>query len=333
MVPVCAVKGEKMVNFTRREALASAIATVSALALGACGNGNAADNGEKTFKIGVLQYVQHPALDAANAGFVKALDESGIAYAIDQQNAQNEQSSCQSIAAKFVGDRVDLILAIATPAAQAALAATSEIPIVGTAITDYAESGLATTNEEPGGNVTGSSDLNPVSDQIEMLLKVVPNAKKVGLLFCSAEANSEIQIKLAEQELDARGVGHDRYTVSSSNEIQSVVESMIGKVDAVYTPTDNVIASGMSQVAHICKEGKLPIICGEENMVEQGGLCTLSIDYTNLGHMAGEMAVEILNGAKPATMAIRYQDSSELKIAVNDETAAAIGVDVSSIKS
>lgn len=322
-----------MINVTRRGALAGAMAGLSALSLAGCGGTQETpQTDQQVFRIGALQLVQHAALDAANKGFVAALDESetGIMYTIDQQNAQGEQSTCQTAAAKFVGNEVDLILAIATPAAQACKAATSTIPIVGTAITDFAEAGLVNSNDAPGTNVTGSSDLNPVDEQMEMLHKVVPNAQKVGLLYCSAEANSEIQVSLAEAALDAMEIGHERYTVSNSNDIQSVVESMVGKVDAVYAPTDNVIAAGMALVAQILKNAKLPIICGEENMVEQGGLCTLSINYEKLGRIAGEMAIEILmGGAKPETMAIRYQDATELSVVTNEETAKAIGVDLS----
>ena len=185
-------------------------------------------------------------------------------------------------------------------------------------------------NDEPGVNVTGASDMNPVEEQIDMLHKVLPDAKKVGMLFCTAEANSEIQIKMAEEACDALGLEHERYTVSSSNEIQSVVESMVGKVDAGYSPTDNTIAAAAQQVGQIAKDGNLPFVCGEENMCMGMGICTISIDYEELGHMAGEMALKILtDGADPATMAIETESKDQLKVVKNEDMAKALGIDLS----
>ena len=323
-----------MKSISRRSFVAAGASAV-ALGLAACGNsGNsattAASDGEKSYKIGVLQLTQHAALDAANEGFVAALDASGINYTIDQQNANNDQSACSTIASKLVGDNDDLIYVIATPAAQAVAAATTEIPIVGCAITDYAASGLVADNEKPGGNLTGTSDMNPVDDQIAMLQKVLPKAKHVGMLYCTAESNSLLQIEMAEAACDKAGLTHERFTVSSSNEVQSVVESMIGKVDAGYSPTDNTIAAAAAQVGQICKEGKLPFVTGEENMCMGMGICTLSIDYTELGKMAGEMAVKILTeGADPADMAIESESGDQLKVIKNEEMAEALGIDLS----
>lgn len=324
-----------MKSISRRSFVAGSAGAATLLALAACG-GNTGNGGssDKTYKVGVLQLTEHSALDAANKGFIAALDESGLKYEADQQNAQNDQSACATIASKFVGDGKDLIFVIATPAAQAVAGATSDIPIVGTAITDYAGAKLVKDNDKPGTNVTGTSDMNPVDDQIAMLHKVLPDAKKVGLLFASNEANSEIQIEMAEAALDKLGLSHERYTVSNSNELQSVVESMVGKVDAVYSPTDNTIAAGMAQVGQIAKENKLPIIPGEKGMCEAGGLCTLSIDYTELGHMAGEMAVKILKGeSKPEDMAIEQEDASKLEVVKNDDMAQALGIDLSVLDS
>ena len=325
-----------MKSISRRSFVAAGASAV-ALGLAACGNsGNsattAASDGEKSYKIGVLQLTQHAALDAANEGFVAALDASGINYTIDQQNANNDQSACSTIASKLVGDNDDLIYVIATPAAQAVAAATTEIPIVGCAITDYAASGLVADNEKPGGNLTGTSDMNPVDDQIAMLQKVLPEAKHVGMLYCTAESNSLLQIEMAEAACDKAGLTHERFTVSSSNEVQSVVESMIGKVDAGYSPTDNTIAAAAAQVGQICKEGKLPFVTGEENMCMGMGICTLSIDYTELGKMAGEMAVKILTeGADPADMAIETESGDQLKVIKNEEMAEALGIDLSAL--
>lgn len=287
----------------------------------------------ETFKIGVLQLVQHAALDAANKGFFAALDEAGVKYEADQQNASGEQSNCQTIAEKLVNDGDDLILAIATPAAQAVAGVTSDIPVILTAVTDPAESGLVEDNNVPGGNVTGTSDLTPVTEQIDLLQKLVPDAKTVGILFCSAESNSEIQAQMAREALDAAGIAHEDYTVSSSNEIQTVVESMIGKVDAIYAPTDNMIAAGMATVAMVANDNGIPTICGEAGMVEAGGLATYGIDYYQLGYMAGEQAVDILvNGKTAAETPIGYLPAERCELTINEETAQALGIDTSVVK-
>lgn len=298
----------------------------------------AADGGEEaagavdgqTYKIGVIQLVEHAALDAANEGFVAALDDAGVSYEIDQQNAQGDQSTCQTIAEKLVNDGNDLILAIATPAAQAVAGATEDIPILVTAVTDPADAGLVESNEAPGKNVSGTSDLTPVKEQIELLTKLLPDAKKVGILYCSAESNSVLQADMAEAACAEAGLTSEVFTVSSSNEIQQVVESMVGKVDVVYTPTDNTIAAGMATVTMVANDNGLPTICGEEGMVDAGGLATYGIDYYQLGYMAGEQAVDILvNGADIAQMPIGYLSADKCTLATNEETAKILGIDLS----
>ena len=269
----------------------------------------------ETYKIGVLQLTEHA-----------ALDDSGISYEIDQQNAQNDQSACQTIAEKLVNDGDDLILAIATPAAQAVAGVTTEIPIVGTAITDFEDSGLVESNDAPGENVTGSSDLTPIKAQISLLQKVLPEAKTVGVLYCSAESNSEIQLQMTKEACAAAGLDVEEFSVASSNEIQSVVESAVGKVDCLYTFTDNTVSM-------VANENNLPVICGEQGMVEAGGLCTYSIDYYELGYIAGEMAVKILKGeAEPATMPIEYYPEEKCEFVGNEETAKLLGIDISGLE-
>ena len=295
-------------------------------------NTEAASAGE-TYKIGVIQLVQHAALDLSNEGFIAALDDAGIAYEVDQQNASGEQSNCLTIAEKLVSDKNDLILAIATPAAQAVAGVTEEIPILVTAVTDPAGSGLVNDNANPGVNVSGTSDLTPVKEQIELLKQLLPEAKTVGLLYCSAESNSEIQIQMAKEACDANGLSYAEYTVPGSNEIQTVVESMVGKVDVIYTPTDNVIAAGMATVAMVANDNNIPCIVGEAGMVEAGGLATYGIDYYELGYMAGEQAVEILvNGADIAAMPIGYLPAERCEMTVNKTTAEALGIDISGLQ-
>ncbi len=292
----------------------------------------AAASGE-TYKIGVLQLTQHTALDASNEGFFAALDEAGIKYEADQQNASGEQTNCLTIAEKLVSDKNDLILAIATPAAQAVAGVTEEIPILLTAVTDPAASGLVNDNANPGVNVSGTSDLTPVKEQIDLLHQLLPEATTVGLLYCSAESNSEIQIAMAKEACDALNLAYEEFTVPSSNEIQTVVESMVGKVDVIYTPTDNVIAAGMATVAMVATDNDIPCIVGEAGMVEAGGLATYGIDYYQLGYMAGEQAIEILTkGTDVSTMPIGYLPAERCELTVNKTTAEALNIDISGLE-
>lgn len=287
----------------------------------------------KTYKIGVIQLVQHSALDKTNEGFVAALKDAGINCEIDQQNAAGDQSACQTIAQTLVDNENDLIFAIATPAAQAVAGITETTPILLSAVTDPAASGLVETNEKPNCNVSGTSDLTPVKEQIDLLQQILPDVKTVGLLYSSAEANSVLQIEMAKEALETSGIAYKDYTVSSSNEIQTVVESMLGNVDAIYTPTDNMIAAGMATVAMVANENNIPTICGEGGMVDAGGLATYGIEYYQLGYMAGQQAVDILTkGADIKTMPIGYMDASKCELKVNEETAKILGIDVSKLK-
>ncbi|MCQ2576964.1 MAG: ABC transporter substrate-binding protein [Treponema sp.] len=285
----------------------------------------------KTLKIGVIQLVEHPALDASYKGFVDALAAAGyvdgVNITIDYQNAQNEQANCVTIAQKFVNDRCDLILAIATPAAQAVANLTKKIPILVTAVTDPESAKLVKSNSKPGTNVSGTSDRTPCAAQIDLLTKLVPNAKTVGMLYCSNEQNSFFQIELAKKACDAKGLKYVDFTVSNSNEIQQVVQSAAGKVDALYSPTDNMIAAGMVTVAQVANQLKIPTIVGEDGMVQSGGLATYGINYYELGKQTGSMAVEILkDGKKPADMPIQYLQTCDLS--VNEETAKVLGITI-----
>lgn len=287
--------------------------------------------GGQTYKIGIVQLVEHDALDAAYKGFVDGLKEAGYEdgknLAIDYQNAQGEQANCNTIAQKFVNDKDDLILAIATPAAQAVANATQDIPILVTAVTDPADAKLVASNEAPGANVSGTSDLNPIKEQMGLLKQLVPDVKTVGMLYCSSEANSKYQVDLARAELESMGIAAIDFTVSNSNEIQQVVESMAGKVEAIYAPTDNMIAAGMATVSMAAIPAKLPIIVAEPGMVENGGLATYGLSYYNLGKQTAAMAVKILTGeSKPADMPIEYLTETELVI--NQKTAEELGITI-----
>ncbi|MCK9168815.1 MAG: ABC transporter substrate-binding protein [Treponema sp.] len=284
---------------------------------------------DKKIKIGIVQLVEHPALDGAYKGFVDGLAAAGYVdgqnITVDYQNAQGEQANCVTIAQKFVNDRDDLILAIATPAAQAVANLTKDIPVLITAVTDPESAKLVKSNTAPGTNVSGTSDLTPCAAQIDLLKKIVPEAETVGLIYCSSEQNSIFQINLAKAECDKIGLKYIDATVSNSNEIQQVTQSLVGKVDAIYAPTDNMIAAGMATVAQVANDNKIPTIVGEDGMVKSGALATYGIDYYELGKQTSAMAVDILkNGKKPADMPIQYLANCTLS--VNQDTVAKLGI-------
>lgn len=300
--------------------------------LAGCGSSSDSGSGKGKYNVGVIQLTEHVALDAANKGFCDGLKEEGIDAKIDQQNAQGDQSACDTIASKFVNDKKDLVLAIATPAAQAIAGKTEDIPICITAVTDPAEAGLVDSNDKPGTNVTGTSDLTPIKEQISLLKQLISDCKTVGILYNSAEDNSLFQAEIAKKEIEANSMTYKVYTVSNSNEIQTVVESMVGKVDAIYIPTDNMIAAGMSTVSMVATENKIPCIVGESGMVDNGGLATYGIDYYNLGKKTAKMAAKILKGeASPEDMPIEYLDAAKCELQVNEEIAKELGIDVSGL--
>ena len=323
-----------MISWKNSKIKALAAGLMLTLALGVMGCGGdkkeAPKKAEKV-NVGIVQLVEHAALDAANKGFVEGLASKGykegqnIAY--DRQNAQADQSNLQNIAHRFVNNKVNLICAIATPAAQTVANVTSDIPIVATAVTDYKTAKLVKDNAKPGTNVTGTTDMNPVEQQLDLLLKVVPNAKSVGTIYCSSEVNSQLQVDILKKAATAKGVTIKEATVSNVNDIQQAARSLVGKVQAIYVPTDTVLASAMPTLVSVTEEAKLPVICGEGGMVKAGGLATLGVDYYKLGFQAGEMAADILSGkSKPADMAIQAQ--KEFKAMVNLKEAEKIGLKV-----
>ena len=297
--------------------------------LGGCGSNNQASSGQKT--VGIVQLVEHDALDAANKGFRDALKERGYEEGknlkIDNQNAQADQSNLQNIGQRFVSNHVDLIYAIATPAAQTVANLTKDIPIVGSAITDYVGAKLVKTNDAPGGNVTGTSDMNPIKDQVDLLIKLCPNAKTIGCVYTSSEVNSEIQFKAMKEYAESKGLKVEAATISNVNDIQQAAQSLVGKVDAFYLPTDNVIASSMPTLISVTEAAKKPVICGESNMVKAGGLATYGVDYYELGRQSGFMAADILDGkSKPADMKIEF--AKVLKAVVNKTNADKLGITI-----
>ena len=287
----------------------TAMMLTATMILAGCGGGSEdAASGDATYKVGIVQQMEHAALDAATQGFQDKLTELlGDDVAFDYQNAQGEQTNCTTIATKFVSDGVDLIMANATTALQSAYAATADIPIVGTSVTDYVTAGVVDSNEAPGRNVTGASDLAPIDEQIAMLMELIPDVQKVGILYCSAEPNSIYQSQLAQAELDKAGVAWAEYTAADSNEVQAVVTKAVSECDVLYVPTDNTMANNTEIIKNVAVPAGVPVIAGEEGICAGCGVATLSISYYDLGAKAAEMAYEILvNGADPAEMPIEY---------------------------
>lgn len=310
-----------------------ATATMIALTMAVTGCGGADTSGNDVaaakYTIGIVQQLEHPALDAATQGFRDKLTELlGDDVEFDYQNAQGEQTNCTTIATKFVSDDVDLIMANATTALQSAAAATGDIPVIGTSVTDFVTAGVAESNEAPGRNVTGASDLAPVDEQIALLKQVVPDAKKVAIVYCSAEPNSAFQSELAQKYLKEAGLEWAEYTAADSNEVQAVITKAISECDTVYIPTDNVMANNTEIIRNVTVPAGVPVICGEEGMCSGAGLATLSISYYDLGVKAAEMAYEILvNGADPAEMPIAYV-SEGITPKYNADVAKELGVTV-----
>ncbi len=282
-------------------------------------------------EIGIIQYVEHVALDKAGNGFIDALKDNGYIdeenITIDYQNAQADQSNLSTISDRFVSNKVDMVLAIATPAAQSIAGKTTRIPILGTAITDYETAKLVNSAEAPGGNVSGTTDMNPIKEQIELLVRLVPDAKTVGVLYTSSEDNSIFQASIAKEVIEGLGLTYVEVTVTSSNDVQQATQSIVEKCDAIYIPTDNVFASAMPVVHGVTSQSKTPVICGEEGMVENGGLATLGIDYYDLGYQTGLMAVRIFKEeAEIANMPI--ESATTFDFAINGAVAEEIGLSV-----
>ena len=286
------------------------LAAVMALSLVACGSGNKGkDTGDKTYKVGVVQLVQHEALDAATKGFTDALKEAlGDKVEVVEKNASSDSNNCTTIVNGFISDKVDLIMANATPALQAAASATSTISILGTSVTDYATAlEIADWTGTVGGNISGTSDLAPLDKQAAMLQELFPNAKKVGMLFCSSEPNSKYQVDEVTKLLSAAGITCTEYTFTDSNDVSSVTQKACDDSDVLYIPTDNTAASNTEAIANVVLPAKVPVIAGEAGICRGCGVATLSIDYYELGKITGQMAAKILTGeADISTMPVEF---------------------------
>ena len=323
-------------KITRRGAIALSVA--AALALAGCGDkgGEAAKPAAEAAKaelipVGIVQLVEHNALDAAVRGIVDALAErgfkDGVNIKLDIQNAQADQSNLHNIANRFVSNKDRIIFAVATPAAQAVATVAKDTPIIATAITDFVAGKLVKSDEAPGGNVTGVSDLGPIAAQFELLMKLVPSAKTGGTIYNSSEINSAYQVDILKKAAAQKGVEVLEATVSNVNDIQQAVASLKGKVDGLWLPTDNVIASAVPALAKVVNPAGIPAIAGEMGMVSAGCLGSISVDYYELGKMTGQMGADVLEGKKkPATTPVEHVQTG---IPVfNLKTAKAIGLEI-----
>lgn len=292
--------------------LLCAIMVCSLMACGGAGTetsseGSAADS-DASYVIGICQLVQHEALDAATQGFMDTLTaEFGDKVTFDEQNAQGDSNTCSTIVNGFVSNNVDMILANATPALQAAAAGTNEIPILGTSVTEYGVAlELSDFNGTVGGNISGTSDLAPLDGQAAMIQELFPEAKTVGLLYCSAEANSQYQVDTIKTYLEEMGYTCTYYAFSDSNDLSSVATTAANESDVIYVPTDNTVASNAELLNNICLPAGVPVVAGEEGICRACGVATLSISYYDLGVATGNMAIKILNGEDISTMPIEY---------------------------
>lgn len=319
----------------RHRALAALGATAAAaLVLAGCSSssgGGSGDSGDaKSYKIGINQLVQHPALDATAEGFKQAFADAGYeegkTVTFDEQNANGEQGTALSIAQNFASSDLDLVFAIATPAAQASAQAVTDIPVLFSAVTDPVAAELVDSADKPGGNVTGTSDLASIPDQMDLLKELVPDAKTVGIVYSSGEVNSEVQVDAAKRAGKDRDLSIKTQTITTANDIQQAVEAL-GDVDAIYVPTDNMVVAGIASLVSSAEKKQIPVIGAEAGTVEGGAVATLGIDYTKLGHQTGEMALKILEeGADPADTAV--ESAKEFTYVVNPEAAKRQGVTI-----
>jgi putative ABC transport system substrate-binding protein len=306
--------------------LVLALLALSCVSFASCG-----DDGKYT--IGICQLVTHDALDAATQGFkdaiVEALGEENVTFL--EQNAANDLNLCNTIATDFVAKNVDLIMANATPALQAAASATADIPVLGTSVTEYGVAlGIKDFDGLVGGNISGTSDLAPLDEQAQMILDLCPNAEKIGLLYCSAEANSKYQVEEVKKFLIDKGVKEENikeYAFTDSNDVSAITTTASAESDVIYVPTDNTVASNTAIIDSICRADKTPIVAGEAGICSGCGVATLSISYYDLGYATGLMAAKILKGeSKISKMPIEYAATSTKKY--NAEICQELGITI-----
>jgi ABC-type uncharacterized transport system, periplasmic component len=312
---------------SKMQIIAGAMAVVGLLSGCATGNNTGKEEQDVEYQIGVVQFIEHESLTAARLGFEERMNELGIRCTLDIQNAQGDQSTLKTISQRFVNNNVDLVLAIATPAVQSISNETSTIPILGTAVTDYEAAKLIASNEKPGGNVTGTSDLSPIKEQLELIPILKADAKKVGLLYTSSEENSNVQIQDAKAVLDEMGMAYQDYPVTAIGDIQQTMQAMVEDVDVIYIPTDNLVASAMPVVSDVAVANQVPVIAGAAKMVLDGGTATYGLNYHSLGRQTADMAQKILKeGKKPADMPVERLEKFDF--IYNENNVEKLGIEI-----
>jgi putative tryptophan/tyrosine transport system substrate-binding protein len=308
------------------------VALAGMMLLAGCGSkessGGTEKGGEKVFKVGISQFAAHPSLDAATEGFKKALEEKGIKVEYDEQNAQADMNNVQTIADNFVGDKVDLIFANATPSATSALNATKEIPIIFTSVTDPVGAGLVKAFDQPGENITGTTDNHPegTAKTINFITEEV-KAKEIGVIYNSGEQNSVVQVEEVKKLAEAKGAKLVEVSVSTSAEVKQAAESLVGRVDAIYIPTDNTVVSALESVISVANGKKIPLFVGELDSMKKGAVAASGFEYFDLGYQSGLMAAEILSGNKKASE-IPVELPNSLTLIINKKAAEAQGLEV-----
>ena len=281
----------------------------------------------KTYRIGIVQYVTHPSLDAVRTNFVDELARAGLKVEVDVKNPQGDQSTLNTIAQGFAADKLDLVLAIATPAAQAIAQAVSDRPVLFAAVTDPVDAKLVASLEAPGKNITGTSDMNPIDKQVGLIKQLVPNAKTIGMVYSSAESNSLVQLKLTQTAAEKVGLAVVGAAITNSSEVQQGAQSLVGKVDAYFIGTDNTVVSGLEALISVAQTAKLPIVTADGESVKRGAVASYAVDYSKMGTQTGQMAAKILTGAaQPATTPVGFQTDPVLTI--NMAAAAKIGLTI-----
>ena len=324
-----------MPRFTKLAAAVAALALVLSLGVAAgCGDSDTADDGAspaadttKAYKIGITQIVSHPALDAAVTGFKAALAEKGFTnISYDDQNAQGDMATASSIAQKFAGDGLDLILGVATPTTQAVVKADETTPIVFTAVTDPVGAGIVTDPEAPSANVTGVSDMLPVEPHLELIKQIVPDVKTVGVIFNAGESNSVFLIEAEKEAASAMGIEIVEATASNSSEVQAAAQSLVGRVDAISVLTDNTAVTALESIIKVGEQNGIPVISGDTDSVKRGAVAAYAFDYEDLGKQAGYQAAEILMGTPIKDIPVEYAES--LQLSINEKAASRMGVTI-----
>ena len=303
-----------------------------ALLLSACGNAESDEAGssdEKSYKVGISQFVTHPSLDSATEGFKKALEEEGLTVEYDEQNANGDQTTVQTIAANLAGDNADLIFANATPSALAALNATKDIPIVFTSVTDPVVAQLVQSMEKPGGNVTGTADMHPdaIPNTVKFIHDNFPDAT-IGTVYSAGEPNSVVQVEIMREAAKELGMNEPvESTVATSAEVKQAAESLVGKADVIFIVTDNTVVSALESVVQVANEKDIPLFVGELDSVDRGGFAAYGFSYEDIGYEAGVMAAQILKGEKqPSELPAQYPQN--LKLVINKKAAEEMNIEL-----